>query len=77
MQIYQPFIDSNDRVVWHGGESTQLHYQMRRANEWKDFGVRTLGGGLPGSMSEFHAEMRDYYDFCNTVELERRLEYAC
>jgi hypothetical protein len=66
MQIYQPFINSTDRIVWYGGESTQLHYELLKCNEWVDCDVRTLGGGIPSGMSELHAEMREYYDFCNT-----------
>jgi hypothetical protein len=76
MIIYQPFSNSTDRVAWHGGESTQLHYQKLDCDEWVSFDVRTLGNGIPSGMSELHADMCDYYDFCNTMELELRQEYA-
>ena len=70
MQIYQPCIDSHDRVIWNGGESTQLHYQLELEGyddeaEWIDEYIRTLGGGLPSSMSELHAAMVDLYNYCS------------
>lgn len=69
MIIYQPFISSPDRVVWNGGESTQIHYQKLNAEgEWWDRDVRTLGNGIPSGMSEMHAEMVDYYNYCQTAE---------
>jgi len=65
MQIYQPFDDSTTRVVWYGGESTQLHYEYLTSDGgWHDVNVRTLGGGIPPSMSELHAELVDYYNYC-------------
>lgn len=65
MQIYQPFINSTERVIWYGGESTQLHYEcVTCSGDWRDINVRTLGGGIPASMSELHAELVDYYNYC-------------
>jgi hypothetical protein len=69
MFIYQPFIDSNDRVIWYGGESTQLHYQELVEGEWKDVDVRTLGNGIPAGVSELHAELVDYYNYCNLLTI--------
>lgn len=71
MFIYQPVVYSNDRVVWYGGESTQLHYEKECIDdngcpEWRDIAVRTLGNGLPSGMSEMHAELVDYYNYCQT-----------
>ena len=66
MFIYQPRINSTDRTVWYGGESTQLHYEVCGDNgNWTDEEVRTLGGGVPVAMSELHAELMDYYSYCN------------
>jgi hypothetical protein len=79
MQIYQPCVDSSNRVIWNGGESTQLHYQFKLQDyacynvgdegadgcDWIDVHTRTLGGGLPSSMSELHAEMVDLYNYCS------------
>jgi hypothetical protein len=65
MFIYQPTVDSTDRTIWHGGESTQLHYQhLDCHNHWWDISVRTLGGGIPAGVSELQAELIDYYNFC-------------
>jgi hypothetical protein len=71
MFIYQPHINSSDRVLWHGGESTQLHYKIRdKSGCWYEMGVRTLGSGLPSSMSEMHAELVEYYNHCQTAILD-------
>lgn len=69
MFIYQPQADSTDRTVWYGGESTQLHYEVQVDGydgtvDWIQRDVRTLGGGIPAGVSEFHAELVDYYNYC-------------
>jgi hypothetical protein len=64
MIIYQPYIDSTERVAWYGGESNQLHYEKFRRNQWLDIDVRTLINGIPSGMSEMHAELVDYYNYC-------------
>ena len=65
MFIYQPTVDSDDRTVWYGGESTQLHYQVRVVHDdWTDISVRTLGGGIPAGVSDLHAKLVDYYNYC-------------
>jgi hypothetical protein len=73
MFIYQPNTYSSDRVVWYGGESTQLHYEQEAVDangcpEWLDIDVRTLGGGIPAGISELHAELVDYYNYCQTID---------
>jgi hypothetical protein len=69
MFIYQPYIDSTDRTIWYGGESTQLHYEeLNDSGNWIDQAVRTLGGGIPTGMSEMHAELIDFYNYCNAVD---------
>lgn len=69
MFIYQPHINSTDRVAWYGGESTQLHYETQdERGEWNDQAVRTLGSGVPAGMSELHAELVDYYNYCNSTD---------
>ena len=75
MIIYQPHISSTDRVIWHGGESTQLHYEQQVDGwdgkpDWIERAVRTLGGGLPTGMSEMHAEMVEFYNYCQTGVLD-------
>jgi len=65
MFIYQPPADLYARTVWYGGESTQLHYETCDDNgEWHDEVVRTLGGGIPAGVSELHAELVDFYNYC-------------
>ena len=77
MFIYQPHVSSTDRVVWYGGESTQLHYEQKRSDgHWWDQAVQTLGGGIPSGMSEMHAAMVDYYNDCQILEIERRQAMA-
>lgn len=72
MFIYQPNQYSDDRVVWHGGESTQLHYEQEHADAhdnpmWSCRDTRILGRGIPVSMSEFHRELVDYYNYCQVA----------
>jgi hypothetical protein len=70
MFIYQPHINSTDRVLWHGGESTQLHYELRdKSGCWYEIAVRTLGGGIPSGMSELNAELIEYYNYCQTTSV--------
>jgi len=76
MLIYQPYMNSTNRVSWHGGESTQLHYEELYRFCWRDIDVRTLGSGIPIGMSEMYAEMVDYYNHCQDMELERRMAMA-
>jgi hypothetical protein len=71
MMIYQPTVDSLDRVVWHGGESTQFHYEKLSHGKWLERDVQTLGSGLPRGMSEMHAEMVEYYQLSQVLEQER------
>jgi len=67
MLIYQPKCDPNFRIAWYGGESTQLHYERKTADEWTGIDVRTLGGGVPTGVKELLHEMQDYYDYCITM----------
>jgi hypothetical protein len=65
MFIYQPQHDSTDRTIWYGGESTQIHYEQQDCDgHWWGRDVRTLGGGIPAGVSELHAELVDYYNYC-------------
>jgi len=68
MFIYQPHIDSFDRTVWYGGESTQIHYEQRtKTGDWLNVDVRTLGCGIPAGMSEMHAELLEYYNYYQAI----------
>jgi len=64
MLIYQPRQNSLYRTSWYGGESTQLHYERLVDGYWSDQSVRTLGNGIPSDMLEMHAELVDYYNYC-------------
>jgi len=71
MFIYQPYINSDDRVVWHGGDSTQLHYEIEALDEhrfpiWKEVSVRTPMD-FPTGVKELYEKMQEYYDFCTTA----------
>ena len=73
MFIYQPNTYSSDRVVWYGGESTKLHYEQEAVDangcpEWLDVAVQTLGGGIPAGVSELHAALVNYYNYCQTID---------
>jgi hypothetical protein len=70
MMIYQPKYEHLHRVVWYGGESTQLHFEKKVAGEWKDIDVRTLGSGLPDGVKQLYEEMRDYLDYCITQDYD-------
>lgn len=75
MFIYMPNQYSCDRVVWHGGENNQLVYEKEAVDSfgnqaWIEKEVKTLGNGIPAGMSELHAEMANFYDFCNTMEID-------
>lgn len=61
MLIHQPTND--ERIVWYGGDSTQLHYQRLENNEWKDINVRTLME-FPHSVKTFKHELEDFYQYC-------------
>lgn len=70
MMIYQPKHEHLYRVVWYGGQSTQLHFEKNVAGKWKDIDVRTLGSGLPDGVKQMQEEMRDYLDYCITQEYD-------
>ena len=81
MFIYQPLVNSSDRVVWYGSEPTQLHYEKECIDdngcpEWRNVAVRTLGNGISSGMSEMHAALVDYYCYCNTMEYDKKLAMA-
>ena len=85
--IYQPdrAVDSDKRryrVVWYGGESTQLHFQklslIATPNfdgdyEWIDLNVCTLME-MPTRVKEMWLEMKDYYDYGVCEQLTYSLE---
>jgi hypothetical protein len=62
---YFPPGSETTRVSWYGGESTQLHYEVQRDNEWSGVEVRTLGNGMPSGVKELSQEMVDFYNYCS------------
>ena len=52
------------RVSWYGGESTQLHYEVRRDNEWSGVEVTTLMD-MPTGVKELSQELVDFYNYCS------------
>jgi hypothetical protein len=62
---YFPPGSETTRVSWYGGESTQLHYEMRQDNRWFGVEVRTLGNGIPSGVKELSQEMVDFYNYCS------------
>jgi len=75
MFIYMPFISSTDRVVWKGGESDQLHYQVQVDGwdgnpAWIDRDVRTISE-RPSGIKELLLVMQNYYQDCTALEVER------
>lgn len=62
MMIYQPSSDMNYRVVWYGGESTQLHFEKQVfKDEWRPLAIRTLQFSFPTGVKELLLEMEEYY----------------
>jgi hypothetical protein len=52
----------NYRVVWYGGESTQLHFEKQIfSGEWRAIDTRTLQYSFPTGVKELLLEMEDYY----------------
>ena len=78
--IYQPdsFGSPTYRIVWFGGESTQLHFQKwcllpppnyDKRSAWVDIDVRTLME-MPTRVKDLYEEMRDYYNYGICLEQE-------
>lgn len=70
MLIHQP--TDNERIVWYGGNSTQLHYEVFKDNEWKEFDVRSFME-FPKSTKELKQEVVDYYNY---ISPEVKANYA-
>jgi len=64
MLIYQPEDAHRTRVVWGGGESTQIHFQHQGITDrWIDIETRTLGA-IPNTPTELMQEMQEFYNHC-------------
>jgi len=58
MLIHQP--TNHERVVWYGGDSTQLHYEQFIDGDWKQLSVKTLME-FPHSVKEFKRQVEEFY----------------
>jgi hypothetical protein len=65
---------ATERIVWNGGSSTQLHYQVLKGNDWKEFDVRSFMQ-FPTSTKEIRLEMDDYYDYISPEVQANYVEY--
>ena len=66
---YFPSTAITTRVVWYGGESTQLHYEelhkssdLEYDQDWFCVETKTLGNGIPSQVKELYQEMVDFYN---------------
>ena len=81
MLAFYPHPGATERITWHGGVSTMLHYEVQ-VDDWKgdpdwiEREVRTLGGGIPTGMKEMYQEMSQFYDDIITMQYERRMAMA-
>ena len=69
--IYQPSADKNYRVVWYGGESTQLHFEKQVfTGDWRPMATCTLQYSFPSGVKELLLQMEDYYHHGLVLEEE-------
>ena len=61
---YFPPGSETTRVSWYGGESTQLHYEVCRNNEWSGVVTKTIMDMPPG-VKELSQEMVEFYNDCS------------
>ena len=61
---YFPPGSETTRVSWYGGESTQLHYEVCRDNEWSGVVTKTLMDMPPG-VKELSQAMVKFYNDCS------------
>ena len=61
---YFPPGSETTRVSWYGGDSTQLHYEVCRNNEWSGVVTKTLMDMPPG-VKELSQKMVEFYNDCS------------
>jgi len=61
---YFPPGSETTRVSWYGGDSTQLHYEVCRDNEWSGVVTKTLMDMPPG-VKELSQKMVEFYNDCS------------
>jgi hypothetical protein len=65
---------ATERIVWRGGSSTQLHYEVLKGDDWKEFDV-CFFMQFPTSTKEIRLEMDDYYDWIAPEVQANYVEY--
>ena len=75
MLSYYPYEGATERITWHGGESTMLHYHVQVDDykgdpDWIDRYSQTLMGGIPCGTKELLAAMSDYYQHISQLHLD-------
>ena len=61
---YFPPGSETTRVSWYGGDSTQLHYEVCRDNEWSGVVTKTLMD-MPTGVKELSQAMVKFYNDCS------------
>jgi len=61
---YFPSGSETTRVSWYEGDSTQLHYEVCRDNEWSGVETKTLMDMPPG-VKELSQKMVEFYNNCS------------
>lgn len=72
MLIHQP--TDTERIVWYGGDSTQLHYEVLKGKEWKELDVRSFME-FPKSTKELKQEVVEYYNYISPEVQANYVEY--
>jgi hypothetical protein len=75
MLCYYPHEGATERITWHGGESTMLHYQVeiddyKGDSDWIERYSQTFMGGIPCDTKELLAAMSDYYQHISQLYLD-------
>lgn len=61
-RIYLAPVDHH-RILWNGGDSTMLHFQVFDGSEWNDMSSKTFML-FPTGTKELHYEMQEFYQEC-------------
>lgn len=66
MLAFYPYEGATERIVWYGGTSDILHYEVqvddwKGDSDWIERECQTLGGGIPEGVKELLQVMQDYY----------------
>ena len=59
--MYQPVF--NHRVVWHGDQATQLHFEILTSKGWKELNCQSFMH-FPTGVKELLEACQDFYQSC-------------